>query len=203
MSIPFQAALAGALLAILVPVQGASGAAMESADFEGYPVVGNEALDALRGGFELNFGGQLLSLAIEPPDIAAAILSPQAVVVSTYSAPPASGEATGNPAPQISSVSMPGEGGGSYVTLIQNGAGNSVALSEQVNQQVNQALAVAQAQVLQAYNHATVIQNSLDNQIIQNMTTLNVILSNAALARAIELNAGLAQLLNGPLVLPQ
>jgi hypothetical protein len=221
MSIPFQAALAGALLAILVPVQGASGAAMESADFEGYPVVGNEALDALRGGFELNFGGQLLSLAfslervsylngelltrtrIEVPDIAAAILSPQAVVVSTYSAPPASGEATGNPAPQISSVSVPGEGGGSYVTLIQNGAGNSVALPEQVNQQVNQALAVAQAQVLQAYNHATVIQNSLDNQIIQNMTTLNVILSNAALARAIELNAGLAQLLNGPLVLPQ
>lgn len=220
MSIPFQAALAGVLLAILVPV-GASGAALESADFEGYPVVGNEALDALRGGFEMNIGGQLLSLAfslervsylngelltrtrIEVPDIAAAILSPQTVVVSTYAVPPASGEASGNPAPRIGSASVPGPEGGSHVTLIQNGAGNSVALPDQLNQQVNQALAVAQAQVLQAYNHATVIQNSLDNQIIQNMTTLNVVLSNAALARAIELNAGLAQLLNGPLVLPQ
>jgi len=225
MVIAFQprTALAGALLAILAPTQGVLGAIQETPDFEGYPVVSNQELAELRGGFELNIGGQWLSLAfslervsylngelltrtrIEVPDIAAAILSPQTVLVSTYTAPPASSEATGNPAsvsPQISSISVPSEGAGSYVTLIQNGAGNSVALPDQVNQQVNQALAVAQAQVLQAYNHATVIQNSLDDQIIQNMTTLNIILSNAALARAIELN-GLAQLLNGPLVLPQ
>jgi len=216
--------LGGALLAILMPVQGVLGAVAESADFEGYPVVGNQELDALRGGFELNIGGQLLSLAfslervsylngelltstrIVVPDIAAAILSPQTVSVSTHVGQPALGEAAGNPAsppPQISSVSVPGQDAGSYVTLIQNGAGNNVALPPQVNQQVNQALEFAQAQVLQAYNHATVIQNSLDNQVIQNMTTLNVTLTNAALARAIELNAGLAQLLNAPVVLPR
>ena len=222
MFIAFQprTALAGALLAILMPVQGVSGAVMEPADFEGYPVVGNQELDALRGGFELNIGGQLLSLAfslervsylngqlltstrIVVPDIAAAIQSPQTVSVSTYVAPPASGEAAGNqvnPPPQISSVSVPSQDAGSHVTLIQNGAGNSVALPTQVNQ----ALQAAQAQVLQAYNQATVIQNSLDNQVIRNMTTLNVTLSNAALARAIELNAGLAQLLNAPVAVPR
>jgi hypothetical protein len=212
-------ALAGALLAILMPTQGVSGTLPVSADFEGYPVASNEELAALRGGFELNIGGQMLSLAfslervsyvngellaltrIVVPDIAAAILSPQAVSVTTYVAPAASGEAAGNqtnpnPPPQISSVSVPSQDAGSYVTLIQNGAGNSVALPEQANQ----ALQAAQAQVLQAYSHVTVIQNSLDNQVIRNLTTLNVTLSNEALARAVELNAGLARLLNAPVV---
>ena len=229
MVIAFQArtVLAVALLAILVPTQGVSAAVQEFSDFEGYPVVSNQELAELRGGFELNIGGQLLSLAfslervsylngelltrtrIVVPDIAAAILSPQTVSVTTYVAQPASGEAgnPANPPPQITSVSVPpasataggnspSQDAGSYVTLIQNGAGNSVALPAQVNQ----ALQAAQAQVLQAYNHATVIQNTLDNQIIRNMTTLNVTLSNAALARAIELNAALQNLLNVPVV---
>ncbi|KVW97124.1 hypothetical protein ABW22_04685 [Thiobacillus denitrificans] len=211
----------------LTPMQGVLGAGLESGDFEGYPVVSNQELAALRGGFELNIGGQLLSLAfsleqvsylngqlltstrIVVPDIAAAILSPQTISVTTDVAAPASGETGGNPAnppPQIASVSVPGQDVGSYVTLIQNGAGNSVAfpaqVSQQVNQQMNQALQAAQAQILQAYNHVTVIQNSLDNQVIQNMTTLNITLSNAALAQAAALNAGLAQVLNMPIVLP-
>jgi len=224
-------ACAGALLA-LTPLQGVSGAGLESGDFDGYPVVSNQELAALRGGFELNIGGQLLSLAfsleqvsylngqllastrIVVPDIAAAILSPQTISVTTDVAAPATGEAGGNPAnppPQIASVSVPGQdAGSSYVTLVQNGAGNNVALpaqvsqqlNQQVNQQMNQALQAAQAQILQAYNHVTVIQNSLDNQIIQHMTTLNVTLSNAALAQAAALNAGLAQVLNMPIVLP-
>lgn len=231
-------ACAGALLA-LTPLQVVSGAALESGDFDGYPVASNQELAALRGGFELNIGGQLLSLAfsleqvsylngkllastrIVVPDIAAAILSAQNISVTTYVAPvnPVNpGEAGGNPInppPQIASVSVPGQdAGSSYVTLIQNGAGNNVALpaqvsqqvsqqvNHQVNQQMNQALQAAQAQILQAYNHVTVIQNSLDNQIIQNMTTLNITLSNAALAQAAALNAGLAQVLNMPIVLP-
>lgn len=231
-----QTACAGALLA-LAPIQTVSGAGLESNDFDGYPVVSNQELAALRGGFELNIGGQLLSLAfsleqvsylngqllastrIVVPDIAAAILSPQTISVTADVAPPAAGEAAGNPAnppPQIASVSVPGQdAGSSYVTLVQNGAGNNVALpaqvsqqlnqqvNQQVNQQMNQALQATQAQILQAYNHVTVIQNSLDNQIIQNMTTLNVTLSNAALAQAAALNAGLAQVLNMPVVLPQ
>lgn len=222
-------ACAGALLA-LTPVHGVADVSLESGDFEGYPVVSNQELAALRGGFELNIGGQLLSLAfsleqvtylngklltstsIVVPDIAAAILSPQTISIMTGVAPVATGEAAGNPvnpSPQIAGVSVPGPGqdAGSYVTLIQNGAGNSVALpaqvSQQVNQQMNQALQAAQAQILQAYNHVTVIQNSLDNQVIQNMTTLNITLSNAALAQAAALNAGLAQVLNIPIVLPQ
>lgn len=229
-------ACAGALLG-LMPMQVVSGASLESGDFDGYPVVSNQELAALRGGFELNIGGQLLSLAfsleqvsylngqllastrIVVPDIAAAILSPQTISVTTDVAPAATGEAAGNPAnppPQVASVSVPGQdAGSSYVTLVQNGAGNNVALpsqvnqqlsqqvNQQVNQQMNQALQAAQAQILQAYNHVTVIQNSLDNQIIQNMTTLNVTLSNAALAQAAALNAGLAQVLNMPVVLPQ
>jgi hypothetical protein len=268
-----QTACAGALL-VLTPMHGVADVGLESGDFEGYPVVSNQELAALRGGFELNIGGQLLSLAfsleqvtylngqlltstkIVVPDIAAAILSPQTISVMTGVAPaatgeaagdpvnpspqiagvsvpsqdagsaasrppqtipastdvaPATGEAAGNlvspPPPQIASVSVPGQDAGSYVTLIQNGAGNSVALpadvGQQVNQQVNQALQAAQAQILQATNHVTVIQNSLDNQVIQNMTTLNITLSNAALAQAAALNAGLAQVLNMPIVLPK
>jgi hypothetical protein len=227
-------ACAGALLG-LMPMQVVSGASLESGDFDGYPVVSNQELAALRGGFELNIGGQLLSLAfsleqvsylngqllvstrIVVPDIAAAILSPQTISVTTDVAPAGS---PANPPPQIASVSVPGQDAGrSYVTLVQNGAGNNVALptqvsqqlnqqanqqlSQQVNQQVDQALQAAQTQILQAYNHATVIQNSLDNQIIQNMTTLNVTLSNAALAQAAALNAGLAQVLNMPIALPR
>lgn len=227
-------ACAGALLG-LMPMQVVSGAGLESGDFDGYPVVSNQELAALRGGFELNIGGQLLSLAfsleqvsylngqllvstrIVVPDIAAAILSPQTISVTTDVAPAGS---PANPPPQIASVSVPGQdAGSSYVTLVQNGAGNNVALptqvsqqlnqqanqqlSQQVNQQVDQALQAAQTQILQAYNHATVIQNSLDNQIIQNMTTLNVTLSNAALAQAAALNAGLAQVLNMPIALPR
>jgi hypothetical protein len=215
-------ACAGALLA-LTPLEVVSGAGLESGDFDGYPVVSNQELAALRGGFELNIGGQLLSLAfsleqvsylngqllastrIVVPDVAAAILSPQTISVTTDVAAPATGEAGGNPAnppPQIASISVPGQDAGSYVTLIQNGAGNNVALPAQVNQQMSQALQAAQAQILQAYNHVTVIQNSLDIQIIQNMTTLNITLSNAALAQAAALNAGLAQVLNMPIVLP-
>jgi len=287
MGIAFESrpALAGAFLAILIPAQGVSGATLETRDFEGYPVVSNQELAELRGGFELNIGGQLLSLAfslervsylngqlltltrISVPDIAAAILSPHTVSVETYVAPPTQGseslpvaqsvpDAAGNPAiplpqtvavqayvapptqgsesqpvaqsvpgaagnpvnplPQISSavppagtgttpdgVSAPGQNAGGYVTLIQNGAGNSVALPSNVDQQVNQAVQAAQVQILQAYNHATVIQNTLDNQVIRNMTTLNLTLTNSALARAVELNAALQNLQNMPIVLPK
>jgi len=320
MGIAFESrpALAGAFLAILMPAQGVSGATLETRDFEGYPVVSNQELAELRGGFELNIGGQLLSLAfslervsylngqlqtltrISVPDIAAAILSPQTVSVETYVAPSTQGseslpvaqsvpgaagnpavplpqavaveavappthgseippvaqsvpDAAGNPAvplpqavaveavappahgsesppvaqsvpdvagnpvnplPQVSStvppagttpdgVSAPGQSAGGSVAVIQNGAGNSVALPANVEQQVNQAVQAAQAQILQAYNHATVIQNSLDNQVIRNMTTLNLTLTNAALARAVELNAALQNLQNMPIVLPK
>ena len=240
-------ALAGAFLAILMPAQGASGATLDATDFEGYPAVSNQELAELRGGFELNIGGHLLSLAfslervsylngqlqtftrISVPDIAAAILSPQTVSVETYVAPPtqgsenqsvaqsAPGEAgnPANPSPQISAAIVPpagtttgggnvaGQGAGNYVTLIQNGAGNNVAWATNVGQQVNQALQAAQAQILDAFNHATVIQNSLDNQVIRNMTTLNITLTNAALARAVELNAALQAVQNMPIVLPQ
>jgi hypothetical protein len=205
----------------MIPLQGVSGTVMEPGDFAGYSAVSDQELAALRGGFEMYIGGQLLSLAfslervsylngellaltrIEVPDISAAIESPETVSVSTYAAPPASGETAGNTvnsSPQIATVSLPGQDAGSYVTLIQNGAGNSADLQAQVDQQVNQALQVAQEQILQAYSHVQVIQNSLDNQVIQNTTTLNVTLSNEALARAVQLNAGLADLLNAPLV---
>ena len=208
----------------LIPVQGTSGTVMERGDFAGYAAVSDQELAALRGGFEIYIGGQALSLAfslervsylngelltltrIDVPDIAAAIESPGTVSVSTYAAPPASGEAAGiaaSPSPQIATVSVPGQDAGSYVTLIQNGAGNIAALPAQVDQQVNEAVQAAQAQILQAYNQVQVIQNSLDNQVIQNTTTLNVTLSNEALARAVELNAGLANLLNAPLVVPR
>lgn len=198
----------GALLA-LFPVQGV-GAAPESGGFEGYAAVSDQELAALRGGFELTVGGEVLSLAfslervtylngelqvlsrIVVPDLAAAMASPQSVHTTTYSAP----------------VALAGAGNAGRP--IQNGADNSVALpvqqSEQVsaiNQQVDQALQAAQAQILQAQNQVTVIQNSLDNQVIQGMTTLNVTLSNAALARAVELNAGLAQMLNIPVLAPR
>lgn len=203
-----QPAWLGALLA-LFPVP-AMGAGPESGDFDGYAAVSNQELAELRGGFEFSVGGEVLSLAfslervtylngelqvlsrIVVPDLAGAIQSPQSVSTTTYSAAAALAEA------------------GSAGTPIQNGAGNSVALPPQqspqmgeINQQVDQALQAAQAQILQAQNQVTVIQNSLDNQLIQNMTTLNVTLSNATLARAVELSSGLAQMLNIPVAQPQ
>ena len=203
-----QPAWVGALLA-LFPMP-AVGGAPASGDFDGYAVVSTQELAALRGGFEFSVGGEVLSLAfslervtylngelqvlsrIVVPDLAAAMQSPQSVSATTYSA---------------AAVPPDANSGG---TSIQNGAGNSVALRAQqspqigeINQQVNQALQAAQTQIFQAQNQVTVIQNSLDNQVIQNMTTLNVTLSNAALARAVELNSALAQMLNIPVAQPQ
>lgn len=246
-SLKLHSAWAGALL-VLTPVQGLSGTVAEAGDFAGYAVVSDEELAALRGGFEVYIGGQLLSLAfslervsylngelltrtrIEIPDIAVAIHSPETVSVSTHVAQPASAagaavpsspsppvvadsagvaspaavetaDIPASPAPRNAGVSVAGPQGGNYVTLIQNGAGNSVALPTHADVQVNQALQAAEAQILQAHNQVLVIQNSLDDQMIQNMTTLNVTLTNEALSRAAEMNAALSQLLSAPLVI--
>ena len=216
-------ALAGAVLAMLFPAQGVLGAVPQG--FEGFSVASDQELDTMRGGFEINIGGQLLSLAfslervsylngelltstrITVPDIIAAIRMPESVTVSTQIAQPSpsvqpnvsGGAGIQVNQPQVASFSLPSADINNYVTLIQNGAGNSVALPAQASQ----ALQAAQAQVLQAFNHSTVIQNTLDNQVVRNLTTLNIILTNEALARAVQANADLAQLLNAPFVVPQ
>lgn len=166
--------------------------------------------------------GELLAFTrIVVPDLVQAIAMPQTVSVSTYVAEPSAGTVAAAapagvvgvpavPSPQVVQIVVPagaanvtGPDAATLVTLIQNGAGNSVALPAAAGQQVEQALQAAQVQVMQAQNQATIIQNTLDNQVIQNLTTLNVTLTNAALARAAELNAALQGMLNQPIVLPR
>lgn len=159
-------ALAGALLAVLMPMHGMS-AGLESADFDGYAVASDRELAAMRGGFEINIGGQMLSLAfslervsllngelqaltrIVVPDLAAAILSPQTVKVEAYVAPsPMQGGEIQDPSPQITAAIVPAspasrgsasdQVAASYVTFFPNGVGNNVDLGQEISKQVNE-----------------------------------------------------------------
>lgn len=98
-----------------------------------------------------------------------AVIAPEITVAPTETAPPpmetvAAVAATVTPG-TVPSLNMP--------TLIQNGAGNSFD-----GQTFNSFL-------------TTVIQNTVDNQIIQNFTVLNATLATSMLAAAAQLNAAL------------
>lgn len=168
-----------------------------SSSFEDCRRASDTELDGMRGGFEVNVNGMQIMLAlslervtyingvlatsmkISLPDLASIGtngISPHAISVQTI--PPAASPAAVGTTQGNSSASMTPQqisDLGQAITIIQNGAGNTFVLPQSLN------------------SLTTVIQNTVDNQIIRNMTTINATVINQALARSMELTASLNQ----------
>jgi hypothetical protein len=165
--------------------------------FEGYRTASDDELDSMRGGFEINFNGMQLLLAFSVEQltyingelVSSMKLNPLALmsnpatgaVAVAASAPPA-GSSTGNAGAQSATpaavAAPPGQApvvstqvinNQAFLTLVQNGAGNNFTLPESLN------------------SLTTVIQNSVNDQVIRNITVMNATLS-------IQLNAAMARL---------
>jgi hypothetical protein len=176
--------------------------------FENYAAVTDAELDAMRGGFEFNLNGMQVTLAFSLEQLTyvngqlvssmkltplqfGPAASPVAGGVASASPPaPASPVANTSPPPsgdssppQVASVGSPPTtvttqilNNQGVLTLVQNGTGNSFTLPES----------------LSALN--TVIQNTVNNQVIRNLTVLNATLSMQQAAAAMRLGAALNQM---------
>jgi len=174
---------------------GIAQAALGASSFEGCRRAGDTELDGMRGGFEVNVNGMQIMLAlslervtfingvlatsmkISLPDLASIGtngISPNAISVQTIP-PTGAGTGQGNSTPSASMMPQQINDLGQTITIIQNGAGNTFVLPQSLN------------------SLTTVIQNTVDNQIIRNMTTINATVINQALARSMELTASLNQ----------
>lgn len=183
--------------------------------FESYAAASDEELDKMRGGFELKFNGMQLMLAfsleqltyingqlvssmkLNPIQLTLPATSAAGTIVAA-SAPVATMATTPTPASEIPSTppSVPsvqaaqiGPAPASTVTtqifnnqgvitLVQNGAGNAFALPQSLS------------------SLTTVIQNTVNDQVIHNLTVLNATLSIQQAAAAARLGAALNQALS-------
>lgn len=152
--------------------------------FEGYHTASDDELDSMRGGFEINFNGMQLLLAFSVEQltyingelVSSMKLNPLALLLDPTSAaavapPPGTAAVAGSQAMQGNSPAMSTQmiNDQAYITLVQNGAGNSFTLPESLN------------------GLTTVIQNSVNDQVIRNITVMNATLS-------IQLDAAMARL---------
>lgn len=152
--------------------------------FEGYHTASDDELESMRGGFEINFNGMQLLLAFSVEQltyingelVSSMKLNPLALLLDPTSAaavapPPGTAAVAGSQAMQGNSPAMSTQmiNDQAYITLVQNGAGNSFTLPESLN------------------GLTTVIQNSVNDQVIRNITVMNATLS-------IQLNAAMARL---------
>lgn len=149
-------------------------------DFAGYRVATAGELDEMRGGFDLNAGGLHLSFSFERVTFINGVLVattslnlPSLIPLDT---PQSIADSVNQQAITASFQNAVG-GNGNPVTAIQNGPQNTFILPDGLN--------------LSTSALTTVIQNTLDNQVIRNMTILNATLSNQALARTMTISSAL------------
>lgn len=169
--------------------------------FEGYAAASDEELDRMRGGFEFNFNGMQLMLAfsleqltyingelvssmkLNPLQLIAANPAPAAAALAASTQPSTRAENAALPVsaatpaeaaltPIVASQVINNQG---IITLVQNGTGNVFTLPES----------------LSSLN--TVIQNTVNDQVIRNLTILNATLSIQSAAAAMRLDAALNQ----------
>jgi hypothetical protein len=168
------------------------------AAFEDYAAASDGELDSMRGGFEVNFNGMQLLLAFSLEQLTyingelvssmklnpiALISNPATGAAAVVAAAPSAGSSTANagaqgaapaavassPGGQAAAVSTQVINNQGVLTLVQNGAGNAIALPEALN------------------SLTTVIQNSVNDQVIRNITVMNATL-------AIQMDAAMARL---------
>ena len=153
--------------------------------FENCRVATADELGEMRGGFDLNAGDLHLSFSIER------VTFINGALVATTSLSIPSLNSLGNPQTLADSInqqaiiaSLQNTAGSNYnpVTSVQNGPNNTFTLPDGLNQSTS-AL-------------TTIIQNTLDNQVIRNMTILNATLTSQALVRTMAISSSLNQVLN-------
>lgn len=144
--------------------------------FEDCRVATADELDEMRGGFDLTVGDLHLTFSID------SVTFINGALVATTSLSIPSLNALGNP--QAILASLQNAAGGSYnpVNIIQNGPNNTFTLPDGLN--------------LSTSGLNTVIQNTLDNQVIRNMTILNATLNSQALIRAMAVSSSISQMLH-------
>jgi hypothetical protein len=171
--------------------------------FEGYAAASDDELDKMRGGFELSFNGMQLVLAFSLEQLTyingELVSSMKFNPLQLITPNPAAGTAVaGGPAPTggldptATANSTPVEtiqtgttpaatvttqlvNNQGVITLIQNGTGNTFTLPESLS------------------SLTTVIQNTVNDQVIRNLTVLNATLSIRAAAAAMQLGNALNQ----------
>lgn len=196
------------LLALLAVLSwGMAHAALQT--FEGYAAASDEELDKMRGGFELNFNGMQLMLAFSleqltyvngelvssmkfnpiqltlpatptspTPEtvVAATPVSPSGSSVTSPPVPPVPAvPATPSqaiPPPTVATQVLNNQG---VITLVQNGSGNTFTLPQSLS------------------SLTTVIQNTVNDQVIRNLTVLNATLSLQAASASMRLGTALNQ----------
>jgi hypothetical protein len=155
--------------------------------FDGDQVASNDELESMRGGFEINANGLrlLLSFSIESLNyingalVSSTVLNPVSLTqlnasdVGIASSSAAVSGATVTSIPLTRQALSNAQFGS--VTVIQNGAGNTFVLPQSLS------------------SISTIIQNSVNDQVIQNLTTLNVTLAARQAAAQMSLNSALNQ----------
>lgn len=176
---PVDASLRGggaalAVAAVLLLCAGAcrAGGTESGVDFspvEGAVPVDDAALDALRGGFDLG-SGLVMSLGIERTvSINGAVTSATSLNIADVSR--LSSEQAGQAAAALGAL-----------TLVQNGAGNLF-----IGGPMNQAIG------------ATVVQNSLNDQVLRTQTVISSTVNSAELLKTINFQGSLLDALSGGL----
>jgi hypothetical protein len=145
-------------------------------DFAGYRVATADELDEMRGGFDLNAGGLHLSFSIERVTFINGVLAATTRLnipaLNSLGAPQTIADSANPQTIQAITAGLQ-----NTVGAIQNGPRNTLILPDGIS--------------LSTSALTTVIQNTLDNQVIRNMTILNATLSNQALARATAISSAL------------
>jgi len=129
--------------------------AMAFDDFRRQPPVSEAILDGMRGGFQSNPSGPIMSFGIEK-----SVYINGRLVTSTVLNIPNIAQLTND---------------SNVFTLVQNGANNVVTRNASLPALM------------------TVIQNSLDNQAIQNQTVINATVSALSMARSLALGNAVSQ----------
>ncbi len=185
------------LLALLAVLSwGTAHAALHT--FEAYAAASDEELDKMRGGFELNFNGMQLMLAFSLEQLTyvnGELVSsmkfnpiqltlpatptsptPETVVAASPPVPPVPAVPATPPQtvppPTVATQILNNQG---VITLVQNGSGNTFTLPQSLG------------------SLTTVIQNTVNDQVIRNLTVLNATLSLQAASASMRLGAALNQ----------
>lgn len=132
--------------------------------------LGAESLDEIRGGFELADSNLKFSFGIER----AVFINGQLVASTVLNLKDLQWAAGGSGAPQAPPIG----GAAGPIDVIQNGSGNTFA---------------AQAANVAGNLAGTVIQNTLNDQRIQNVTTINAAVNSAQVLRALSVQSAIQQ----------
>lgn len=155
------------LAAFIFGGMGTLHAAHPISGFEDCPVVADSDLDQMRGGFETSSGGLPLSFSFGIER--ATFLNGQLVSTTTIAIPTF----------PFASTQGAAAAGFNPINVIQNGAGNVFSL---------QGIQNMPASVM------TVIQNSLDNQVIGNATVINASITSRDFLRSLAVQSSLNQM---------